>query len=476
MQRLISFPEQDHGPAADTLFLAVSCQDASGLSCFPGDLQALTPRIMQWDSMRFLLDLRPCAAFWRYQARQQKRKLLDCLKEELQEIFATRVFHAAAAETPWHSLLLLRLQEDRAMPGVLSHTSRFGKNLMRSLSWDLWWDMVTRYEELERASNKKQLSSFQQQKRTMQLAMRRLGARQPAAIFSMPAEQIQRRFGSLIADVWTQTFSDGDRSRSAFPWTPLRFCENPRIQRHLDFGTADWPTVEAYLNEDLNRLCVLDSFKKGERILQLEWMIVLCNLQKIPVSILFRHPHSLHDESPNQRTALLQISYSFQKLWQKLQNHEEDRIISWTLEVTEKIRPRMRQLTLFHESRDDWHALMNLENMLLKPLEAYQLQEDWVPEDSFVKAEGPLSSSLSLSSLRNLLHLGLSRPLFLYLTPQRLRPEGSKALWTFRERTMEKWWRRQGLTRDYFQFTRDAQMLWVFRDSAGECFAQGIYG
>lgn len=472
MQTLISFPQQDQALAADTLFLAVACRDAAFSSAA---LQALTPRIMQWDETVFLLDLRPCAAFWQYQARRQKQPLLDSLKAELQEIFGSSLFCAAFAETPWQALLLLRLLEEKEQAGVCTHTSRFGRNRLRSLSWDIWWSCAARYVEHLQNSSKKDLSSFQQQKRTMKLAMRRLGAEEPAQLQAMPVSQIRRRFGSLIADIWAQTFSPADSA--AFPWVSLRFCENPRITRHLDFGTADWSTVEAYLAEDLNRLCVLDSFKKGERILQLEWMIVLCNLQKIPVSILFRHPHSLHDESPNQRTALLQISYSFQKLWQKIQNSEDARIISWTLEVTEKIRPRVRQATLFHESRDDWHTLMHLENMLLKPLEAYQLMEDWVPEDSFAQANGPESpSSFPLTSLRSLMHLGLSRPLFLYLTPQRLLPEGSKALWNFRERTMGKWWRRQSLTRDYFQFTRDAEMLWVFRDPSGDCFAQGIYG
>lgn len=472
MKTVLSFPQHDKVrlPAETALFIAVSCPDAEALQ----GLQALTPRIMQWDETSRILDLRSCSTFWQYQARRQNQSLLECLEAELAELFPAKDYHAAFAATPWQALLLLRLLEEKELSGFTSHTSRFGSNVMRSLTWSVWWQCAATYAEQSRSHKKTEMSSFLQQKRAMELAMRRLGLQSPAQLHSMPSSQIKRRFGTLISEIWEQTFAESrTTSLDVFPWRSMSFCENPRIQRHLDFSTSDWSTVEAYLADDLNRLCLLDSFKKGERILQLEWMIVLCNLQEIPVSILFRHPHSLHDESPNQRTALLQISYSFQKLWQKIQNHNEARIISWTLEVKEKIQPRMRQATLFHESHDDWHALMNLENMLLKPLEAYQLKEDWVPEDSFETS--PETQSPSRSSLRSLLHLGRTRPLFLYLSPQRLLPQGTKALWNFRERTMEKWWRRRGLTRDYYQFTRDTEMLWVFRDTYGEYFAQGIY-
>lgn len=474
MKAIIPFPQHEPGllPAETACFLAVRSHAAKSLE----QLQALTPRIMQWDADSRILDLRLCSAFWQYQARRQNQSLLECLQSELDELFAGQTYHAAFAETPWQAVLLLSLLEEMQIPGFTSKTSRFGSNIMRSLSWEIWWQCAATYAEQSRAHKKAEMSSFLQQKGAMELTMRRLGLKSPMQHQFLPSSQIKQRFGSLIAEIWEQTFAKAESSSlDAFPWRFMSFCENPRIQRHLDFSTNDWSTVEAYLADDLNRLCLLDSFKKGERILQLEWMIVLCNLQEIPVSILFRHPHSLHDESPYQRTALLQISYSFQKLWQKLQNHDELRIISWTLEVKEKIRPRMRQATLFHESRDDWHALMNLENMLLKPLEAYQLKEDWVPEDSFTISSG--AQSPSRSSLRSLLQLGRTRPLFLYQTPQRILPQSSqtKTLWNFHERTMEKWWRRRGLTRNYYQFTRDAEMLWVFRDTYGEYFAQGVY-
>ncbi len=287
-----------------------------------------------------------------------------------------------------------------------------------------------------------------------------------------------------MSEVWQLSFPQrqGLSEKDAialFPWIRFEAEKTSFIKRYLDHELRDWSVIEEILREDLNRLCVLGSFKKEERILNLEWRIVLCNLQEIPISILFRHPHSLHKDSPSQRTALLQINYMFEKSAALRAASEVSGLISWTLKVVEKAPARLRQGSLFQESSDDLQSLRQLENMIKKPLEAFALKDDWLAEDSYIRLSEHDKKSIPIDS-EDYLPLGRKRPLFLYKQTEALPIQSlsRSRFGAFQERTMDKWWKspQPNLSRDYYQLFHDETLLWVYRDQGGTWHTHGVYG
>jgi hypothetical protein len=465
MRSVLSFPSDDRRPLSEevSVYLTVISTDLE-----LENLHILTPHVMLWDEGIWLLNLTACLSYWQLEAQAKCETLSQTLQRILDHMSSAHSYHAALASHPWQALLLALQLEDKGFRGLITREGRIGRNLAASLSWDIWWRCCERYVIYDATANA--MTTFQQQKRAMQQAMERLTCQSPAQLKSMPVAQIQRRFGGLIASLWDMTFpSVDDRTlgRTAgthFPWQPQVARKPLSCKRHLDFPSQDWHIIEAFLREDLNRLCVLDSFKKGERILDLEWRIVLYNLQEVLISTLFRHPHSLHHESPHQRTALLQISYAFQRTLRALPTVDTAApwIVSWELRVTHTLPASPRSLALFGDESAEWEQLITLENQLDRKLEAYRICEDWLPEDSFA----PLESKVDIEDL------------FLCRQPYAL-PQGSTShLWKFRERIMDKWWQqgRNNTVRDYYQVLREDNMLWIYRDAQGQCHVHGIYG
>ncbi len=476
MQSLLLFPNDASAAAssAEPCFIALIHPELRA-----EDLETLTPRLMQWEADLWLLDLKPCLSYWRLQAQSKSQTLAQVLQEILSSFLGEGSYTATLSAQPWQALLLGRLLAQKGFRGVNTENQRLSHNIMSSLSWDLWWACAERY-----AFHRQEIKKFLKHKRAMQIAMRRLCCDYPTSLKTMPSSQIKRRFGPLLADLWEQTFPSHVTSPSsgsleetaAFPWQSYHLTQPLTHTRHLDFPLSDWQVLEAFLREDLNRLCLLDSFKKGERILSLEWLIVLDNLQEIPLSILFRHPHCLQSESPHQRTALLQISYAFERAQRAARQKPEAEtpwIVSWQLRVLESFRPLAEQRRLFADDSASCDELIKLENQLDRPLEAYQVVDDWVPEDAFTSLHSPVV--FEREHLPELEHLGRQRPLFLLNRPQPWATHG-RNLWKFKERTMDKWWRhRDNTVRDYYQVISHKEILWVFRDEKGQCFLHGVY-
>lgn len=446
-------------------------------------LQNLSPRTMHWDHEIEIIDMRACRAFWLHAAKQKAVEVSTLITREIEALFIkdkAKDFVIAAASTPGEALLLLKAAEEKGFQGTIHAESRLGKNLLKGLSWNVWWELCEEYAE------KKNLlpAVVTKAKHSMGLAMQRIGCQKPEQLRNLPSTHLQRRFGKLVSEVWQLSFPERqglpiDEAISLFPWTRFEALKRTFIKRHLDHELRDWQCIEELLQEDLNRLCALGSFKNDERILKLEWRIVLCNLQEIPIFIFFRHPHSLHADRPSQRTALLQINYMFEKNPVIKAASQENGLISWHLEVVEKAPARMRQGSLFQESSDDLYELRRLENMIKKPLESFRLEKDWLAEDSFAK-ETETAKRPMAAQAEDYLPLCRKRPLFLYremgcLALEDLR--GSR-FGDFQERTMDKWWKSQrpNLSRDYYQLFHEETLLWVYRDQGGTWHTHGVYG
>ncbi len=483
MKQVLLFPDHETSASAP----ALGCYLALSASTTGEALRALTPSVMQWEEDVWLLDLSSCISYWQVQATLHKRSLTEELSSQLHQLLIAKdldhiaqPYTATLSQDPWLGVLHISWLRERGLSGFFPQQSRILNNISSSLSWGCWWRCCDQYVRYAASSHER--SKFLKAKRSMQLAMRRLGFQSPQAAKVLPASQMRRRFGSLLAELWERSFTQSPNSPSptiSFPWSYLKYEEPRSISRHLDTILAQWDDIADFLRSDLNRLCLLDSFKEDQRILELEWRIVLYNLQDISLSIPFRHPHSLHHEAPHQRTALLQISYILEH-YQRLQKDlgaEPCWISGWELRITQSWKRPPLAHSLFEPEQQEAEALLTLENQLQCPLETYQIQNDWVPEDSFAsKGDTALISSEQTEALSL---LGRQRPLFLLRNIRSFSTEGQSRLWKFRERTMDKWWvrhRTPNMVRDYYQVLTQDRLAWVFRDAQGQFFMHGIYG
>jgi hypothetical protein len=256
MRSVLSFPSDDRRPLSEevSVYLTVISTDLE-----LENLHILTPHVMLWDEGIWLLNLTACLSYWQLEAQAKCETLSQTLQRILDHMSSAHSYHAALASHPWQALLLALQLEDKGFRGLITREGRIGRNLAASLSWDIWWRCCERYVIYDATANA--MTTFQQQKRAMQQAMERLTCQSPAQLKSMPVAQIQRRFGGLIASLWDMTFpSVDDRTlgRTAgthFPWQPQVARKPLSCKRHLDFPSQDWHIIEAFLREDLNRLC-----------------------------------------------------------------------------------------------------------------------------------------------------------------------------------------------------------------------------
>ena len=500
----------------------------------PAAIQSLTPRVMQWSDNTWILDLRSCRAYWQAQAERRETSLTELWRQLLTEV-AGDSFRATLADHPWPGVLLLAGMRERKLTGLIAGSGAFGQNIFRDLSWDAFWNAADRIGEHfdNWGRTRFRPERYRSQRDTMRRAMQRLGIKRPWQLRDVEATAIKRRFGKTIQDLWQWAYApkaadDHEQGlfaqtenehlfTSGFPWQSFAFAEPPHVTRHLDYPLCEWSHIEPVLGEDFDRLCSLATWQAGERVVSLEWRIVFRDLTHLSIPILFRHPHSLHNEKTRHGTALLQALYAFENAvpgspldaWRFGKDDPAVPIvpiISWQLTITERLTQPPTSLGIFGDvaSADtETMEILNMENRLAVDLERFDMREDWLPEDSYrlakdkeLYAAGERSQRYSEGdsedpgALPSLVALASTRPLFLLRKPKLLNQEGRSCAWQFAERTMEKWWRPRtdstgaeaegrALQRDYYRVTGgDQKTYWVYRDSVNpdQSFIHGVYG
>lgn len=499
-----------------------SRSSGDGETHFEG-LQSLTSRLMRWSDTIWLLDLTPCASYWEARARAAGGSAADLIRATL-EASLQRLggsLRAVFAAHPWQAALLLTHMQERRLTGVVVGPSQdarpdysgssqpslrasFGDILFKDLTWEVWWECAEQLADHLKASEttKRRFDPvrFKSQCAQLRRAVKRLGLATPYHLRALPPAQIQRRFGAVLRDMGQWAYGAPVPASEAlfetgFPWQSFVFTSLPSVMRHLESPLCEWSHLESLLREDFDRLCELSSWLAGERVVSLEWQIVLPDWSRLVIPIRFRHPHSLHLEKGSHATSLLQALYAFEG--SRLRPAGEDgpilhdtSILGWTLVITERLRLPPRSLGLFEPTvfwvdggktggRPDAQgadelALLQLENKLKVPLESFALRSDWLPEDSYARG-APVSSD---DVGRPLQMLAAERPLYLYRRPIPFDPKGRSCAWRFVERTMGKWWSDQGrhLQRDYYRLTDgEHKDHWVFKDTQGQAYMHGVY-
>lgn len=490
----------------------------------PQSLAALTPRLMRWADDLWVLDLSLCAGYWQARAAATGSDVVALVKDVLQQALATDdespAMRAALADHPWQGLLLITQMRERRLTGLVSLSGPFGEALFRDLSWETWWTCAETLAEHLQGRRRFSPVQFRSQCAQMQRAVARLDFKGPSRLREVDSPALQRRFGAVLRDMALWAFDNSIPAQavglfarasasealfeSGFPWQSFVFTSLPRVMRHLETPVCEWSHMEALLREDFDRLAGLACWQAGEKVVSLEWQLVLVDLAHLTVPIRFRHPHPLHLEKGCHATALLQALYSFESspLGSRktaAQAAEEGElykaVIGWTLVITERLTLPPRSTGLFGDQAvtvdgrgvcdPELLSLLAMENKLRVPLESYALRADWLPEDSY-DAQGSYAlaatgfAGVCSAQQRSLTCVAAERPLYLYAKPQSFDSQGASSIWRFQERTMNKWWVGSGaersLQRDYYRLTdKDQRDLWVFKDGAGQWSVHGVY-
>lgn len=511
-------------------FLVVDLSDACeelGDEDLAENLQALSPRFMRWGNDFWILDLSVCSSYWRVRAKAARCDVLELVRSLLKEMFGD-IVRSALADHPWPALLLAGQMRARRLTGLITCKSPFGEALLREISWDLFWKVADQLaDHWERIGTKRfQPVAYRRQREQMKRAVQRLGMHTPWQMNGISSDAMRKRFGAAIRDIWDWTFPanggaqkddaagnmkslfaanlDQDRMFSTgFPWQGYVLESLPCVVRHLEVPVCEWSHIEALLREDLDRLCALSSWLAGERVVSLEWRLIIRDMTHHIVPILFRHPHSLHPEKGCHKTALLQALYSFDNnMPRQDQGYEElfngyevpvMPVCGWELVIKERLTIPPQSASLFGEfATVDWNsergtedfAMMRLENCLPISLSSYGIFADWTPEGSFIERRFLRSAqddNYQERSRGSLLAVAKARPLYMYRQPEIFDHNGQSSQRDFRERTMDKWWSQERadatFQRDYYRLIdREQNRLWVFRDDKGHWFKHGIYG
>jgi len=496
MSKLLFFPDQGSISSfkheSEIAFIAVL-----GSNFTYEALQMISPNVMQWNEQIWIIDLRSCLSYWSAQAKKNNTSVFDYIRGICDRIGSASGYYASVAGDPWQCILLLGVLEEKGMQGFISIQSNMGRNFYTYLSWQVWQRSVKSLIQYLYANNlirRSKLIQHEQKLSHMLASIKKLGIHYPSEISDMPAYQIRRRYGRWIAAVWGRTYKaqndqqeyNLDEYEDIIPWVAYREKIVPTITRYLDFPLKQWDQIQDYLKQDLHKLSLLDSFKNTHRIISLEWLVVLQNLDEVPLTIFFRHPYNLRKEPPHFRTALLQMFFQYESYQFKVaadQNDDilqETAIIGWQLKITQTLEVSDTSQQLFDDS-NDLDALIALENRLQVPLYSYQHYDSWVPEESFViknTREYATAINQSMENQYQFKHASSKyHPLYIYPRPQSFKSESKSGVWRFVERVMDNWWKQPSSNtfRDYYQYINLDKNLWLYQDSSGQWYTHGIF-
>lgn len=491
MKKVIFFPNQSTDEILQSqsseLFLTLIANDIN-----THDLETISPNFMKWNHNTWILDLSFSTHYWSNESKKENvtiHQLITLLCEKI----SPSGYSAALAPDPWIALLLAKMLKKKQIESIVLSSSQHGKNLIKHIEWDIWFDACFELIEVELLSKQTKQSKAERHRRDLNLLksyIEHLNIETPNQFLTFAENQIQRRFGSWISSLCidlgqisnTQFMRRRLEDHPFFPWCRYQLEEIEEVNRYLEYPLNNWEFIEEYLREDLNKLSFLETFKEDNRIINMEWQVVLHDLEEVSLKIQFRHPYNLHKEAPHYRTALLQILYYFENWKIRYQKEKSDQrfftepsIISWDIRIkTKLIQPKTDQF-LF-ESNTDLQSLINLENRLLTDLKSYISYDSWIPENSYkMKKEYEDQKSSSYSNKAAY----LKRPLYLYTQPKKLGNFDHCTQWLFCERTMGPWWEenmsQNQIFRDYYKIITSDKHLWSYCNDQGEWLVHGIF-
>jgi hypothetical protein len=159
-----------------------------------GDVFRFSPRVMHWDEDTWISDLRFCQSFWK------QPNIMTLWHAHLRTIT-----YGVFCEHPWKGLFLLHYREAHAASGIVDLSC---DPLWEKADWQSWFALVP-------TAAKHYKYSLKNQQKPWLALMKKIGLT-PFQSQHIKQEDIQRRFGSFLAELWGFTYKP--RSLDGFPW------------------------------------------------------------------------------------------------------------------------------------------------------------------------------------------------------------------------------------------------------------------
>jgi len=457
---------------------------------------ALSPNVMLWSDDILLCKVDDCEQFWLAQQQKYQCDLNQFFDRILNYSFGAK-YIAVFANHPWQCLVYLSYQVNQQAQGVYFLQSLLNRNIYIKLGWRFWFaPQQTLTHHLEQINAKQfNMASFRSKQAQLKRFINRIGLTGPFALQQADAHAISRRFDVWAGKIWRWTFAQSSNTRSSdlqgFPWIPFAEPLRPSVSRDLEYPLNQWSHIKALLCEDFKKLCLQFKGNENEHINRMLWKITLFNDQVIDVELSFRHPYSLHRESPEFKTAMYQAWYVYDDLMRQLKNRDEDLdlpetmpLLSWSVEVCERIQlppvlwDLFRHEGLENESSDiKLEDIRELQNKLPTLIEAYHCEANFCPEQSFETSPIGSTPEISFDHLQWSISSN-QRPLFYHSESQPIDTPSTKPH-QFLERCGSRWWLRDesiNQNKDYYVLKNNqGHASWVYRDGEGRWFKQGEY-
>jgi hypothetical protein len=502
MKSTPSFMSALSGAPSPSRFVAIRTDAPDG-----GPLLSITPKVSRWNDSIYLLDLAPVRQYWSHVAEEQSLSLTEYLSSVLKELF-TSATPVTMANHPWQALLLLSITTERGALNFVDAQSHLGRRLLQDITWDQWIERCRELrDQLVSTSGKKSGKDSLGSLSSLAKTINRMQFTHIIQMADIDAPAIQRRFGKLAAMAWEWTYPSSQKKESilprqnslikdestnslfadAFPWENIFPKDLPSVSRHIETPLRQWDHIEPLLCEDFDNICNLTCWSSHERVVSLEWVLSFSCSPSLRIPVLFRHPHALHRESGQHKTALLQAFHSWKNATASRLKAEaagdtyidDDSITGWTVTIEERLVITPQVQSIF---RDDLSSeasqLCRLENSLPVALTRYAMTDHWTPEKSFAAfSQGTPNDNSKTISFDSVAKLAASqrRPLFIYDTPEPLADRHQSSGLIFCERVGTSWWSDNSATsthfdgspcRDYYiRMTDEGPLQWVFKAS-----------
>jgi hypothetical protein len=448
--------------------------------------ELLSPGVMQWSEHIYLCHTRLCDVFWLAQCQELKLNLSSLFSRILNTESGTQNF-AVCGSHPWQCLVFLHYMVSQFRPGIYFLENRLNQNIYKNLSWKYWAlpleQLAAHWQSLN--IKKFRLDKFQSDLSRFNRFIDKMGLSGPTALSSAEVPSISRRFSQWLGYIWQWTFTDS-AELNIFPWIDRIIRPVLMVKRELEYPVNQWDCIAEFLCEDFKQLSDQFFYDRNQHINQMIWKIKLYNEQTISIEIAFRNPYSLHLDSPDFSTAILQARYVYEDLIRELQNRDTDLdlpdtmpFLEWTIEVTQFIELTPEILALFPDISEkvDHGKINDLQNKLPVEIERYQSSSSFFPEFSFGHRSdvNKATSDIDMTQWQTGSKL---RPLFYFTQPEIAeQPTGQSS--QYLERCGHQWWLKGDCAndrRDYFKVTDErGHSDWLYRDNLGHWFKHGIY-
>ncbi len=439
-----------------------------------------SPNLMQWSDNLLIIDLTTTSSFWRKKGSVMNLSPIGLIQSILNQLEIKRTVFS---DNIWKGITLFYFMKSRDLEGTIDLNSSFGKKIYEQLNWFAWFKFIQSYGEHLQLIKRKgfNLKKFQKQCFTMRSTVKKLNLLSPWDLKEADENALQRRYGPVIADLWSQLF--GRKTKICDLWIPWKPKPPIQIHRTLEYPLNKWDQLVPFIQQDLNQFFLMSNWISGLQIIKFNWIIYFEDHGDVLIPVEFRYPHDITTEKNHHKTSLFLFEKALLKTISEKNEIDNDLLtdspaLSWSFEITDWMVFPDQVLTIFgtEPSKEDWGLQLNkLENKLSVPLIEFSIKPDWIATNCYEVGGATCNRFEKHQFVWK--QSAKSKPIFLFQTPEPLKFRGKLQ---FLERNMIKWWKQPYSNfhyLDFFKLTdRFQKSFWVAKDPEQNWWVHGIFG